>query len=471
MSEFSSYAKNIAKGKLPYENWNQFVIRHQKAANGLARVQFSLNLVSLIYSEEIWQEDGLCALGEEFLEILKRANSCDFKLEDTEETVCAFRNKMKNHMDCLMAYVDRFLIYEYVWNCLRYQFEEYDYADYDDEEFTKELMAYILKDRDQSNIKAKMMEVLKALPVRLTRSRFFELVKDGFSVYTDSDKSTLTDFIYMLRTSSMLHEPENMKENFPELYEYAQIFQNLDYKELAQEEYYKQDLTLKECVDYLNNMLSCCQLFSETINQLYACILTEEYASERSESYLTSKEIIRYVLETFAPGTSYELDGHLTELLTSLEGEQEKGLEELFEAEGSLEDIAQTAFLAQAGEPIRAEYAVLDCVGKLLSTSYFADLEPKKQEENASADYVNEAFAAFRQELEPLLKEMPKLKARAVMAAVIGYLPMNFSTSDELHGYIYNSLNACTNLPEKMALVERLESIMNEEDWEGMDAE
>jgi hypothetical protein len=61
---------------------------------------------------------------------------------------------------------------------------------------------------------------------------------------------------------------------------------------------------------------------------------------------------------------------------------------------------------------------------------------------------------------------MPKLMSRGIMSAVIGYLPMNFADTDELKTYIYNSLKACTNLPEKMALVERLEELMDEDDWE-----
>jgi hypothetical protein len=466
MSNYGKYARNIAKGKLPYENWNQFYTNYQKSVSVLSDVQFALNFVSLLYTEEIWQEEGLAALGNEFLTILWDTVDGGFAPEQSAEEICAYRAKLKNHMDCLVTYTDRYMVYQYVMNCMRYRFEDYEYEDYDDEEFTKELMNYICADQDQANVRYKTMEVLKALPIRMTRTRFFEQVKDGYSVYNGSDLDTLESFDYMVRGAAMLYMPENMEKNFPDLAEYDAHFSGLDFESLDQEAFYKENIALQECIEFLNNQITACQAFSEAVNQLYAFVLSHEYADSSSNVYQTCRNIANYVRNHVVPGEAMDLDDQLVAYLETLEGTQEEELEKLEDADGHYQDICQTQFAATAPEQICEELNLVDCLSQLISTSYFMDLDEEKEVQTATEDTISAYFGAFRTALEPKLKEMPKLMSRGVMAAVIGYLPMNFETSEELRQHIYNSLSACTNLPEKMALVERLEELMDEDDWE-----
>jgi hypothetical protein len=349
---------------------------------------------------------------------------------------------------------------------MRYRFEDYDYEDYDDEEFAKELLQYICSDQDQSAVRYKTMEVLKALPIRMTKSRFFEMVKDGYSVYQGSDLDTLQSFDYMVRGAAMLHDPDHMDENFPELYEYDHHFAALDYENLDAETFYKEQFSMQECVDYLNNQITSCQALSEAINQLYALTLSHDYVHSEGKVYTTCRKIISYVREHCVIGESIELDEQLTAYLEELEGAQEEELDVLTEADGHFQDILQTTFAAGAPDQIKEEMNRVNMMSNLLSTSYFADLGEKQEPVEATQEDIDELYGKLRLELEPKLKEMPKLMSRGIMSAVIGYLPMNFADTDELKTYIYNSLKACTNLPEKMALVERLEELMDEDDWE-----
>ena len=464
MSDYNKLARNIAKGKLPYENWNQYYTQYLKSSNILAGVQFSLNLVSAMYTPEIWQEESAEKLGKDFLQILWKTLDNGFELDKCEESIRLFREKAKSHMDCLVTYTDHFMTYQYIINCMTYRFEDYDYDDYDDEEFTKELMNFILADKDQSNIKYKMMEVLKSLPIRMTGSRFFEMVKDGYSVYNGSDMDSLKSFDYMVRGAALLSEPKDMEKNFPELYKYDRHFSQLEYDKLDSESFYKEKISLMECIDYLNNQITACQSFAEGINQLYSFVLTHEYAQIESEVYENCRSIFDYLRSNTKPGESEDIEDELTELLVNLEGLQEDELENLEEADGVFNDITLTTFAASAPEQIHKERELVDNLGKLLSTSYFADLDENIDDTPASEADVNSMFARFKEELQSKIKGMPKLMSRAIFAAVIGYLPMNFSSDSELKEYIYNSLRACTNIPEKMALVERLESVMDEDE-------
>ncbi len=473
MSNYGKYARNIAKNKLPYENWNQFYTTYKKSANVLAGTQFTLNFATLACSDASYEE-GMDDLAAELGHIVWEMDNLDF-VHDTGamDALNNLRANLKNRMDCLVTYTDHFMLYQYVMNCMKYRFEDYDYDDYDDEEFAKELLNYITSDKDQSLTRYKTMEVIKSLPIRMTRSRFFEMVKDGFSVYKGGDSDTLESFNYMIKGAAMLYEPENMEENFPDLYEYDQHFRELDFDSLDSEKFYKENIALQECIEFLNRQISACQIISETTNEFYAFYLTHDYAGTESENYKTIREILIHLVGDADDGVVKNeygesvLSEYLTGLLMKLEGVQEVELDDMEDADGHLDDICQSNFAAMAPDQIKEEMDEIDCISKLLSTSYFADLDDEDEVYELSESEVSASFGAFRLELEPILKKVPKLMSRALMAAVIGYLPMNFHDSDELYEYIYNSLRACTSLPEKMALVEHLEEIMDDaDDWE-----
>ncbi len=464
MSNYEKYARNISNGKLSYENWNRFYKSYQQSVNILANVQLTLNLVSAVSADELWPESALSNLGNELLEILSYTTKENFDKELVVEKILSYKEKMKNHMECLLSYMDRYKIYQYVMDCTKYCFEDYNYDDYDDEEFAAELINYI-SDPDQASVRYKAMEVLKALPIRMTKSRFFEWVRDAYSVYKGADAYTLYTFDYMVRSAAMLYAPDNMQEYFPELFEYNEHFKDLDYAHMDAEEFYKENLTLDECIEYLQMHINGCDIFSGVINQLFAFVLTSEFINDKSDSYHTCKVICEYLL-SITPGETEDIEEKLIEYLIRLEGIQEDLLDEIEEANGWYQDIVQTSFAIEAPHQTREEIFQAELLGKLLSASFYADFERKKEPKAATEDDIDRYFKAYFEDLEPKLKAMPKLMSRAIMASVIGYMPMTFSNSEDLYQHIYNSLKACSNMPEKMALVERLEDLMDDDDWD-----
>lgn len=465
MSYFSKLASSIVRGRLPYENWNNFRAEYLKRASSLGLTQFSLNLVSLLETEEVWQERGAADIAKDFTDLLKEAVAASFDREALEDKILALRARIKNGMDCLVTYTDRFMVYQYVINCIRYNFDEFDIDDYSDDDFTQELMTYIQSSKDPSASRLNTMEVLKGLPIRMTRSRFFEMVKDGFSVYKDSDRKTLDDFLYMVRSSAMLYSPENM-DMFPDLYEYDRHFADLDYEALDADGFFVEDMTLVECIDFLNNQVSALDLLAQLINHLYVVVLSNEYADTQADAYKSAMGIMSSGLAIFEENGPFEPDESMEIMLADLEGVQEEELEELEAADSALGDIVVSKFTQSADTLILLQMNELDSISKLFSTSYFADLKKEDIGGSADAAAVDEAFAAFRAELEPILKNSKKLTSRAIMASVIGYLPVSFEGPDALREHIRGSLAACTSLPEKMALVERLQTVMEGDDWE-----
>lgn len=52
--------------------------------------------------------------------------------------------------------------------------------------------------------------------MRMTRSRYIDIIRNAISVYDGSDMSSLESFIYMFRTNAMLYKNGDMDKYFTE---------------------------------------------------------------------------------------------------------------------------------------------------------------------------------------------------------------------------------------------------------------
>ena len=102
---------------------------------------------------------------------------------------------------------------------------------------TNDLMHYILADKDNVVINSKISEVVGQLPMRLSRSKFFEYLKDAFSLYHGAQKGTIDDFAYALKTTAMLHKTKGFDTLFPEMYDIYQTLANADYANIEEAQY------------------------------------------------------------------------------------------------------------------------------------------------------------------------------------------------------------------------------------------
>ena len=149
------------------------------------------------------------------------------------------RAKVTGAMEVLTAYTDCFQIYEYVLNRMERRFETGVKVDDDLEEFTERLMGFLMTSEDSVIMNERIQQVISQLPVRYTKQKFFELLRDGLSVYLGSEKKSLEDMLYILRTESMAKLPEEMERGHEDLYEVLNLFCQADYLHMEKEEYRK----------------------------------------------------------------------------------------------------------------------------------------------------------------------------------------------------------------------------------------
>lgn len=186
MKNLGYIASEITKGKNLSDNLVKYGKGLSSLYNGLAYIKMSMNyytILNMIKDNEI--DDEL------FLEMFQGVNeiieisSIDSAVASEDvltDKISSLRNRLIAIMESITDYVDKFKIYEYVLNRVEYRFKD----DELDEEYyntymTNDIMHYILSDKDNVSINGRISEMVGQLPIRMSKVRFYDHIKDAFT--------------------------------------------------------------------------------------------------------------------------------------------------------------------------------------------------------------------------------------------------------------------------------------------------
>ena len=220
MKNLGYIAGEITKGKNLSENLLKYGNGMCSMYNGLGFIKMSMNYYTVLDIARDLQND------KDLLNMINRLNELVERFVENDECddyeafneLNSFREQIIEIMEVITAYVDRLRIYEHVLNRVEYRFNEgeLDY-DYYNTYMTNEIMHYILSDKDNVVINGKISEIVGQLPVRMLKDRFFEHIRDAFTLYHGAGKDSIDDFYYTLSTSAMLSGEAGF-DKFPDVY-------------------------------------------------------------------------------------------------------------------------------------------------------------------------------------------------------------------------------------------------------------
>lgn len=380
--------------------------------------------------------------------------------EEQKERIRSVRKKVMEKMEILTAYTDIFHLYEHVLNRVEYRFRDDELpGDYSDEEFCRKIMRYIVQDEDAAVVNSKIGEILGQLPVRITRQKFFQLLDTGLSVYKGTDRKGLDDFLYRIRTSAALKEPEADIPGFEDLALAVRKFKDCDYTNITKEDYDDLFSMIGRLSRYLTEISSQCMLLMEQLNDAYVILASGEYVSENSDRVKACEGLLK------AAGNAFHSEGQspdeAEDMLVFLEGSQEELSEQLGAYGYAVEEAlaGQRENLEKYG--LTGCYQELSLLADLTSGSIFIDMDRENGKE-AEVDevYLEEKKGILYHDLEVFFQENGRMVNRGVMAAVIAQLPVFFQNLTQLQDFIYLSLDKCRDRAEKLACIEILNGIM-----------
>ncbi|MBQ5446207.1 MAG: hypothetical protein IIT48_06030 [Lachnospiraceae bacterium] len=469
------YINEISKNKNLESNLPIYASYMMDLYNKRAGVEFAMDYYTFqgMISDNVTKDDYLLKYTKEFNDII--ANYVlNIIVDDGREQAIAkidsLRNNVYNVVEVLTCYADIFARYEYVINRCEYLFNEIKTnSKYTDEDFTREVMQYIFSEEDNAVVNSRICEIISELPLRMTKNKFFELLDGGMSVYKDTDKITIDDFIYSVETSAMLKIPENM-EHYTELFEIYNEIKAIDYKNITEKEYRDTAEKLNFAADYIERATDIFMILQGLINKAYVMVIAAPYVDTEDKEVKNSVDIIRNINENFYNDEFITLEEKITDNFIFLEGVPEKIQNIIQSAEYVLDDVKKDKLDIVKNIMADKIYLGLFLCEKLLSDSLFINLSAEynifeektvdKNDETDITEYLREKQDKLITELTEFFNSNQKIVNKSVMSLVLSKLPVFFNNITEVQDYIYNSLNNCTNKAEKAACIEIINGLM-----------
>lgn len=468
MAELSNIAAELAKGKNVESNLSRYAAGLNSLYGRIGYVELALNLYTF---SEVYGEDGgynrlVESYADRLVQILRKGIMQEAPSRENVDCalteIDALREELIARMDVLTAYADRFSIYEYVLNRIEYNYKECDVnPDYYDDKFEKDIINYISSDKDNTVVNMKIGQVVGQLPMRLSKNKFFELLHEAFTIYKGADVNSVEDFIYMLRSVSMLYTPEQFGTAFEELADSIRELESFSYTDMTEEEYDKAVQALAEASEYVVSVTDIYVLLMDAVNNAYTVLLSVNDAlvdsADKEHCLKIITEAVDAVEDRMLPAEE-NFDS-----FSAIEGVQEKLSMQLSGESYALDDVHNSYMDKVQKLGMKDTYERLFKMELLCSGSSFMKLETEKAEAvSADEAYINRKCDELTEELTQFFKEHDRVFNRGVMAGILSSLPVFFNNLEEIRKYVHVALGQCSDEAERKACMKLMLDIMNE---------
>ncbi len=469
MADLNSISKEICKKKNLDKNLSLYINNMMSLHNRFSHIKLAMNYYT--FSDVVAETEDdvvreIAAYLSDLNLIIKENvvnNSDSAVLCEAVDALKSMRKKITDAMEIVTAYVDRFAIFEHILNRVEYKFLDAAFnEDYYDTQFANDIMNYILADRDTVVINGKIGEVVGQLPMRLTKSKFFELVKDSMGLYKGQEKSSLKDFMYMLETVSGIYSPAGFKENFTELFEILEKLSGYDYKQIDKAGFKKAQDELTFAAGYITKVSDLYVQLMELVNDTLTILISAPYAFCDSDEKANCIFILNSVMDVQNMEIADSVYEDITDRFISFEGKQEKIYSQISSNDYVIDDIT-SSFMAELEKMELLEaFEGLKVVSLLGSGSNFVSLSAAVEEGIADESDVDELFDKYFDEMSANFKAHSQVYNRAVMAGVLASLPVFFNNVDEIMAYVNTALSQCSDLAEKKACVSLIQMMIDD---------
>lgn len=389
-----------------------------------------------------------------------RGTSNEPKNEDIEK-IKRLRAELTGRIDELVTLGKAFTIVEYAINRVEHRFDGKT-AKIDDNIVLQSMMQYIFSDKENVVISDKIKLIIGQLPIRMAKTKLYNMIGNTFTLYNGSDKASLDSFVETLEIAAMLSVKEDGQ--FSDYNKILNDLLSIDYKNIDKITFENASSKLNEAMSFINNATDCYVSLMEIINDIYEIMLTQNYSDDFSQ-YDSCAVILEKVAGCIYKGEFLETFDECMKHFVGLEGVQEELMPQQNDLEGLLVSINEG--LLDDVNRLELDYS-LDIANKcciLNSTSMFADLDNvsvvSETQRKADDNYVNEVREKFLNDFAAKLANYSGLIKRAIMASVLSELPVRFKTSNEVSEYISSSLSSCKDEAEKAAFIEIVDQLMS----------
>ncbi len=467
--ENKNIIKNVLQGNDLEMNLAAYGNAYMNAAYEYSLIRLLLNYYTVKEIQDdtngIAKDDYLAITFDKLHTIMFQTILSDDLEKDYESFVVSLqeiRKEMTNRMTILTAYTDALQIYEYVLNRIEYTVKN-EYLPVDETQLATKVFQYLFCDNDKMVVNSKIQMVTSQLPIRMTKNRFFDYLTDTLNIYQGSDKTSVDDFVTMLKSTALLELPQGFEDTYPVIANFIQVLSTCDYKNLDMESYTALMEQFSFTTDYLTELVSNYLLVMEIVNDLLVSLIALLYQNNDSETVSVCIDMLKALHDAFI--SESEIPDSVDEGFIQIEGVQEQLGEDILQYESILNEVMtkyQDTISWMMSDKI---FNGLSMIARLLSGSLFVDLEVSEEaSEAADAQYIVEKRDELVEMLAAFFDTHSREVNRAVMAALFSNMPVLFNSQQEVKEYIEYSLGHCSNAGELMACAKILEDLMENEE-------
>lgn len=375
--------------------------------------------------------------------------------------ITSIRDKITADMKLLTFYVDAYEIYEYILNRKEPKFRDEELTEIDSAQLAETMFDFVFAEDDKLLINTRIQDMIAQLPVRMTKSHFFDIISNSLMIYRGGEKKSVDGFIESIRDAALLDEPKGLSDRYASLYEFYKELRSVNYESIDEDTVSSLSDKISENADKISAICSDYMMMTEVINDILVVLYTEGL---KDSSYLDDRyDTASTIISSIVTATDiYEASAGFDELFVKLEGAQEDAYETLASLNANFDDLYNTYYEMYEGD-IQNAFDNLSKVDRLTSTSLFMDIESNGLSvvvDEADEIYINEEKNSLVEDFKAHFEKLGKSERRSVMAKVMSLMPVFFNTKQEIKEYFEYALSSCSDLAEMTACKELIDDLI-----------
>lgn len=398
--------------------------------------------------------DGVHGLMDRMFELIDNTVLCEeeFDREAYLKKAYELREDIKAEATGLSSISDLLAIYEYVLNRINPD-KAAKITDFNDDAAARDVLSAIFADKDNSMINTNIRLALSQLPIRMTKARFFDILENGLKKYIGGDCKALTQAVFVITCGCGCSDLSAINENgaFGISGDELRKLEAADYTGLTAVQYNELESIIKKAStglkDYSEAFENCIKAVNLICVYLEGCNVATEADRKMVEPF---KAPVSAAVSGIRSAEYKEMDGLC---LNAFKLSEDLLINERDNLEGINSGLGRVYNTKSANDITIDDLALAARCTRLLSDSYYADLDASDEAAIASTEDAAEEFNRLKSALENKFANDCRPVQRARMAAVISNLPLFFESRSDVMNYVNDSVSNCRDTYEKSVAV------------------
>ncbi len=442
--------KELKKGNNPEKNLSSYsqllLAEQQRLAYGKLLLSYTENYDMLTKAEEGPVADGLKTI----TGLLRTLCGGDMDFEKAVRSLDDCRNQMIARMCVLETYVHFLEVYEHIFNRLEYKFELP--ADIPSVEMMiQDAVNYISRPQDAQAVNSNIQDVLSELPVRLTTTKFLDLLHQSCLCYEGTRSDMADKFFESMKRCAHMPALKELDPSWSELYSVCAELEALDLSAVDQSLCRKLSEKITGCgrllAEYLSNTLDLLDL----INPLYIVLITTPYTISPLPEINQIKKLFAAYLKSVDGGNILDIDEDLLGGLSKIVENQQLYVGEAMLLEDVLPQVCQIYSTDIEAMMLNGIFGVLQTAERLGGADPGADLKKKGAYYVVGRSDIEAGIADLESAYKETFKMVSQPIRRAVISKTFDRIPVPFDSIDAVCEYIRSSFESCSELYERVA--------------------